>query len=242
MLANMQKQMQSRDAQIDSILTHNKIINNQIAQLSSTLQTRQQGALPSQPVQPTDHANAITLRSGSHYYGPFMPKDDEPVITKIVNPDSLIPNDVVTTPSGPQGNTNISDDTLQGTTPEKVTTQDKIGDVHKPVIKIPFPNRHLKSKLDKQFGKFLEVVKNLYVTIPFTELITQVLAYAKFMKDTLTRKRAFNEVETVAFTEECSTLLQNKSPPKLKDLGSFSYLVMLEMFSLIKHYVIWALV
>ncbi|XP_074265945.1 uncharacterized protein LOC141588400 [Silene latifolia] len=42
------------------------------------------------------------------------------------------------------------------------------------------------------------------------------------MKDILTRKRSFNEVETIAFTEECSALLQSKSPPKLKDPGSFS--------------------
>ena len=49
MLASMQKHMQSRDAQIDSILVHNKIIDNQIAEVSSTLQTRQQGALPLQP-------------------------------------------------------------------------------------------------------------------------------------------------------------------------------------------------
>ncbi|XP_074299797.1 uncharacterized protein LOC141630964 [Silene latifolia] len=49
-----------------------------------------------------------------------------------------------------------------------------------------------------------------------------VPSYAKFMKDILTRKRNFNEVETIAFTEECSALLQSKSPPKLKDPGSFS--------------------
>ncbi|XP_074313911.1 uncharacterized protein LOC141649111 [Silene latifolia] len=42
------------------------------------------------------------------------------------------------------------------------------------------------------------------------------------MKDILTRKRSFNEVETIAFTEECSALLQSKSSPKLKDPGSFS--------------------
>ncbi|XP_021774615.1 uncharacterized protein LOC110738511 [Chenopodium quinoa] len=42
------------------------------------------------------------------------------------------------------------------------------------------------------------------------------------MKDILTRKRAFNKVETVAFTEEYRASLQNKSPPKLKDPGSFS--------------------
>ncbi|XP_021754398.1 uncharacterized protein LOC110719718 [Chenopodium quinoa] len=171
------KQMQSRDAQIDSFLARNKIIDNQIAKLSSTLQTLQQGAFPSQLVQPTDNANAITLRSGSHYDGPSMPKDDEPIITKIANPDPVIPNGVV-------------------------KSQDKSGDVQVPAIKLPFPNRHLKSKLDKKFGKFLKVVKNLQVTVSFTNLITQVPAYAKFMKDILPRKRAFNEVETVYFTKE----------------------------------------
>ncbi|XP_074306074.1 uncharacterized protein LOC141641302 [Silene latifolia] len=43
-----------------------------------------------------------------------------------------------------------------------------------------------------------------------------------FMKDILNRKRSFNEVETIAFTEECSALLQSKSPQKLKGPGSFS--------------------
>ena len=212
MLVNMQKHMESRDAQIDSILAHNKIMDNQIAQLSSTLQSRQQGALPSQPIHPTDHANAITLRSGSHYDGPPMPKEDRPV----PDLDSSIPNGNPASPAGLQIDTNPTNVSVQG------KSQDKGGDVQSPVIKLPFPNRQLKSKLDKQFGKFLEVVKNLQVTVPFTDLITQVPAYAKFMKDILTRKRAFNEVETVAFTEECSAYLQNKSPPKLKDPGSFS--------------------
>ncbi|XP_021714972.1 uncharacterized protein LOC110682930 [Chenopodium quinoa] len=172
-------------------------MDNQIAQLSSTLRIRQQGALPLKPIQPTDHANAIILKSGSHYDGPPMTKDDEPVTNKTANVDSV-----------------------------KLKTigknQDRSGDVQSPMIQLPFPNRHIKNKLDKKFGKFLEVVKNLQVTVPSTDLITQVLAYSKFIKDILTRKRVFNEVETVAFTEECSALRQNKSPPKLKDLGSFS--------------------
>ena len=79
-----------------------------------------------------------------------------------------------------------------------------------------------KNKLDNQFGKFLEVVKNLLVNVPFIELITQVPSYAKFLKDIVTRKREFNAVETVAFTEKCSAILQNKSPPKLNDPCSFS--------------------
>ena len=106
MLANMkkhmEKHMESRDAQIDSILAHNKIMDNQIAQLSSTLQSRQQGALPSQPIHPTDHANAITLRSGSHYDGPPMPKEDGPV----PDLDSSIPNANPANPAGLQIDTN----------------------------------------------------------------------------------------------------------------------------------------
>ena len=46
MLTSMQKHMESRDQQIDSIIAHNKVMDTQIAQLSSTLQSRQQGALP----------------------------------------------------------------------------------------------------------------------------------------------------------------------------------------------------
>ncbi|KAL5563874.1 hypothetical protein UlMin_033621 [Ulmus minor] len=46
--------------------------------------------------------------------------------------------------------------------------------------------------------------------------------YAKFMKDMLTKKRRFGEFETVALTRECSAVLQNKLPPKLKDPGSFT--------------------
>ncbi|KAL5571089.1 hypothetical protein UlMin_020686 [Ulmus minor] len=46
--------------------------------------------------------------------------------------------------------------------------------------------------------------------------------YVKFMKDILTKKRRFGEFETVALTRECSAVLQNKLPPKLKDPGSFT--------------------
>ncbi|XP_021865769.2 uncharacterized protein [Spinacia oleracea] len=46
--------------------------------------------------------------------------------------------------------------------------------------------------------------------------------YAKYLKELITKKRDLGGVERVALTEECSAMLQNKSPPKLKDPGSFS--------------------
>ncbi|XP_052486294.1 uncharacterized protein LOC128041037 [Gossypium raimondii] len=46
--------------------------------------------------------------------------------------------------------------------------------------------------------------------------------YLKFMKDILSKKRRLREFETVALTKGCTTMLRNKLPLKLKDLGSFT--------------------
>ncbi|XP_021657169.2 uncharacterized protein LOC110647569 [Hevea brasiliensis] len=47
-------------------------------------------------------------------------------------------------------------------------------------------------------------------------------SYAKFIKEILSKKRKLKDYETIALIGECSTILQNKLPLKLKDLGSFS--------------------
>ena len=46
--------------------------------------------------------------------------------------------------------------------------------------------------------------------------------YAKFLKDLFTNKRRFNDQEIVALSDEVSTVLQRRPPPKLKDAGSFT--------------------
>ncbi|XP_074292890.1 uncharacterized protein LOC141619772 [Silene latifolia] len=68
----------------------------------------------------------------------------------------------------------------------------------------------------------MDVVKNLQGIVPFTELVTQVPAYVKFLRKILSKKRSFDEVESVAFTHECYAALQANSPPKFKDPESFS--------------------
>ena len=47
-------------------------------------------------------------------------------------------------------------------------------------------------------------------------------SYAQFMKEILSQKRKIKDDQTFLLTEECSAILQNKLPPKLKDLGSFT--------------------
>ncbi|XP_025692488.1 uncharacterized protein [Arachis hypogaea] len=45
--------------------------------------------------------------------------------------------------------------------------------------------------------------------------------YAKFMKELLAKKKKWREDETVVLNKECSAIIQNNLPQKLKDPGSF---------------------
>ncbi|XP_074309236.1 uncharacterized protein LOC141643816 [Silene latifolia] len=147
--------------------------------------SKQPGNLPSQGKQAHEQVNAISLRSGTTYQSPDVPIDKDEVA--YMHPKGL-------------GNLELSDDEKELS---KGRTRDKKKDKKA---------GETKSKLEQQFGRFMEVVKNLQVSVP---------AYAKFLKEILSKKRSFDEVETVAFTQECAVALQANSPPKLKDRGSF---------------------
>ena len=69
---------------------------------------------------------------------------------------------------------------------------------------------------DKQFGKFFEVIKKLYVNIPLLDAM-QVPTYAKYIKDILGNKRVLPTTEVVQLTEECSAAILNPLLVKKKD-------------------------
>ncbi|XP_049372882.1 uncharacterized protein LOC125837857 [Solanum verrucosum] len=87
---------------------------------------------------------------------------------------------------------------------------------------LPFPQNMKREKLNKYFGKFLEMLKQLHVNIPFTEVITQMPAYANFFKEVLSSKRKLEETSVVKLNAHCSAILQNKLPQKCGDPGSFT--------------------
>jgi hypothetical protein len=61
----------------------------------------------------------------------------------------------------------------------------------------------------------------LNVNIPFTDVVTQMPTYAKFLKDILSNRRKLDD-EMVTLTEKVSAIVMNKLPPKLQDPGSFT--------------------
>ncbi|XP_024025398.1 uncharacterized protein LOC112092750 [Morus notabilis] len=184
---------QNQSAQIRSLEV-------QIGQLASMLNDRQQGNLPSTTVvNPTEQCKAITLRSGKELNTLPEPKKS-------------------------------SKSSEEASSPKDTQSLEKSGEIPtaqqpllvEPSRRIPFPQRLRKSKLDKQFSKFLDIFKKLHINIPFAEALEQMPSYVKFMKDLLSNKRKLEDYETVTLTEECSAILQRKLPQKLKDPRSFT--------------------
>ena len=58
---------------------------------------------------------------------------------------------------------------------------------------VPFPQRLQKAKMKEQFSRFLDVFKKIEINLPFAEALIQMLNYAKFLKDVLSKQRKFVE-------------------------------------------------
>nr|XP_016437197.1 PREDICTED: uncharacterized protein LOC107763244 [Nicotiana tabacum] len=68
----------------------------------------------------------------------------------------------------------------------------------------------------------MEMTEQLYVNIPFTEVLTQMRAYAKFLKEILSSTRRLEETMVVKLNAHCSAILQNKLHQKCGDPGNFT--------------------
>ena len=87
---------------------------------------------------------------------------------------------------------------------------------------VPFPQRLQKSKVEEQFARFLKTFQKLEISMPFTEVVTQMPLYAKFLKDMLSKKRKIVEEGIVNLTATCSAVMKKELPKKMKDPGSFT--------------------
>jgi hypothetical protein len=71
--------------------------------------------------------------------------------------------------------------------------------------------------LEKHFKRFLDIFKRLEINIPYAEDLEQMATYAKFMKKILSKKRRYNEEETIQLDVNCSAIIQRQLPKKEKD-------------------------
>ncbi|XP_058784357.1 uncharacterized protein LOC131659141 [Vicia villosa] len=211
------EQIKQLATKVDALAIHNKMLETQISQVAQQQAptAAPAGTFPGKPQpNPKGHAHAIILRSGREMDKPTDPRLKNSAMFQSPSKTTEEESGPKDKPSNPK-----KKEAKEGETEEKEAPY-----VPPPPYKPPilYPQRFKKSKSIGQFKKFVELLKQLNITIPFTEAITQIPSYAKFLKEILSNKKKIEDNETVTLTAECSAIIQNKMPPKMKDPGSFS--------------------
>ena len=81
----------------------------------------------------------------------------------------------------------------------------------KPAIRLPYPSLVAKKDTkEKGFEKFVKILKNIEIHIPFFEALEKMPLYQKFMKEVLSKKRLTGE-GSVPVDEKICTIT-----PKIK--------------------------
>ncbi|XP_074271829.1 uncharacterized protein LOC141595762 [Silene latifolia] len=87
---------------------------------------------------------------------------------------------------------------------------------------VPFPQRLARAKLEQKYGKFMDMMKGINITMPFIDAVKEIPSYGKFLKELISNKNSLSPTTTVNLSKECSAILINEAPQKLEDPGSFS--------------------
>ena len=112
---------------------------------------------------------------------------------------------------------------VEETTKEKQAEPERViisEDSMKHCMPPPFPQAMRSKKKASQQAGILEVLRQVKVNIPLLDIIKQVPAYAKFLKDLCTIKKGLGIEKRAFLTEQVSAIIQSKNPVKYKDPGS----------------------
>ncbi|XP_010684207.1 uncharacterized protein LOC104898795 [Beta vulgaris subsp. vulgaris] len=165
----------------------------QLAQQISHL-SKPSGLLPGQTEpNPKGYIHAISLRSGRELEDPYRKMNDQRKSAKESKKSS----------EEDQGEKVLEKEAKE--TEKKELIVISIAPYKPPV---PFPQRLAQAKLEKKYGKFLDILKKLHINIPFLDAISKMSSYAKFLKDMLSNKRKLKRI--------------TKLPKKLGDPSSYS--------------------
>ena len=154
------------------------MLETQVAQLASSCLNHYTGKLPGQPeANPKESMNAVTTQARQSAQKPPFPQDAGTRRKTITASNTDAENEVLE--EAEESNTIATqEDTERASREDHDTTT------------LPFLERRRRPVADEQFGKFVEVIKKLYVNMLLLDT-TQDPMYTKYLKDILGNKRAF---------------------------------------------------
>ncbi|XP_059593742.1 uncharacterized protein LOC132254043 [Vitis vinifera] len=185
-------------------------IRTTLSQLAVSL-SHEKGKFPAQPqknprgvnevseVQKEDCNAVITLRNGKEYEGPKLPVSEEDIPAR----------------DEPTVEKNVRNEKASEKYEEVIVSKNKMSVSNH----LPFPSAMQRHKVGDKTLEILEVLKQVKINIPLLDMIKQVPAYAKFLKDLCTVKRRIKLSKKAFLTEQVSAIIENKAMVKYKDPG-----------------------
>ncbi|KAG9453713.1 hypothetical protein H6P81_006617 [Aristolochia fimbriata] len=168
---------------------------------------RPRGALPSNlEINLKEQVKAITLRSGKTLEEHQPQEQPTKEIERAQKGEEEKEKEKVSPPS----------------TPRRKKSKDALPITDIDIRHLPYPRRAKYDILESSFARFLETFQKLQINLPLLEALKQIPLYGKFLKEVLSGKRKIEEKGTVVLNENCSAILKNELPRKLKDPGSFT--------------------
>ena len=184
-----------------------KNLETQIEQLALTLQNQIKDAFPSDTKKNPKDCMAVQLRSGKELEKEKSKKDE-----------------------GNKGEGSLEN-------AESLKKKKRKKEAQNSMPAVPFSQRLQKSRIEEQFARFLKTFQKFEISMPFTEVVTQIPLYAKFLKDILSKKRRIAEEGVVNLTATCSAVIKKNLPEKMKDPGSFTIPCVIGEFEFQRHFV-----
>ncbi|GJT60108.1 reverse transcriptase domain-containing protein [Tanacetum coccineum] len=183
------------------------------------------GTLPSNTVtNPKEDLKGITTRSGVAYKGPTIHTTSSP---KVVESEPEVTKDTMP----PTNNRSTKD------VPPPVVLVVYHKSISEPInapvsasrpnkkASIPFPSRRndeiRREKANDQIEKFYEIFQDLSFEISFTDALMLMPKFASTLKTLIGNKEKLSEMARTPLNENCSAVILNKLPKKLRDPGRF---------------------
>ncbi|KAL4383998.1 hypothetical protein GQ457_15G015910 [Hibiscus cannabinus] len=197
--------LQTQGALLQSHSSSLRALETQVGQIAQSLHVRPHGNLPSNTEvtksNGKEQCSALTLRSGKEINkeDKFGGKSvEDPTPSHVQKEPEFLDYSPIEEDKGEKLD-NEKTKKRYATAASSATPQPVRDEVRPPPT---FPQRLKKHKEDLQFQKFVSMLDQFHINIPFLEAIDQIPSYAKILKDIITKKRKVDSYETVDVASE----------------------------------------
>ncbi|GJZ20557.1 reverse transcriptase domain-containing protein, partial [Tanacetum coccineum] len=199
--------------------------------------TSNPGTLPSQTVtNPRQQINAITTRSGKTLEEPSIPLVPTPDVSISQNESNMETSTEKVQNPNSENTAHVpslgEEDSIFMEIPNpkaKKTINVEVQDLNSPrpdsyPSKLPYPERMKVREHDKpsaQHSRFLKMFKQLRLEIGLKDALVEMPKFNKWLSSLLRNKEKLEEIAIMTVNAECSAIIMNKVPEKLKDPRKF---------------------